>query len=219
MQPSHLTSQARAATGGNSSGAWVAVALPLLVVTASFLGGATQRWSMALVLGGFSLLLLLRPPRHSLGPALNAIALLALALAAAAFLPARWFSVPPWRLALTKDFGIQLASTVTAQPWITCESMLLLLAGICWIYYVATLELSLRDLRLAARVYSAAIMALAALAQQGDDPRGQAGDDVADDENGHHRQNARSELDRLLIRFFETVDDSFSGAIQSEFCE
>ncbi len=163
MQPSDPTPRARPTSGGTPAASWVAIVLPLLVVGAAFLGGATQRWSIALVLGFFALLLLVRPPRFSLGPALNLIALLFVGLATAAFLPARWFILPHWRVALTKDFGIQLASTVTAQPWITGESMILLVAGLCWIYYVATLDANLRDIRLAARIYSAAIIALAAL--------------------------------------------------------
>ena len=41
--------------------------------------------------------------------------------------------------------------------------MILLVAGLCWIYYVATLDANLRDIRLAARTYAAGIIALAAL--------------------------------------------------------
>ena len=168
MQPSDpgLTESRRAhraSAGGTAAASWAAIALPLLVVVAVFLGGATQRWSLAIVTGCFSLLLLFRPPRFSLGPVLNTIALLFLALAAAAFLPARWFVLPPWRVSLTKDFGVQLASTVTAQPWMTLESLIVLVAGLAWIYYVATLDANLRDIRLAARTFAAGIIALAGL--------------------------------------------------------
>ena len=168
MQPSDpgLTESRRAhraSAGGTAAASWAAIALPLLVVVAVFLGGATQRWSLALVTGCFSLLLLFRPPRFSLGPVLNTIALLFLALAAAAFLPARWFVLPQWRISLTKDFGVQLASTVTAQPWMTLESLIVLVAGLAWIYYVATLDANLRDIRLAARTFAAGIIALAGL--------------------------------------------------------
>ena len=45
---------------------WVTIALAFLVILASFLGGATQRWSQAIVIGGFALLLLaIRHARHS----------------------------------------------------------------------------------------------------------------------------------------------------------
>ncbi len=91
------------------------------------------------------------------------MALLFLGLAALAFLPADWFFVPHWRVALSKDLGLQLPSTVSAQPWLTADSMVVLLAGLVWIYYVATLDAQLRDIRMAARVYSGAIVALAAL--------------------------------------------------------
>lgn len=142
---------------------WVAFALPLLAVMACFLGGATQRWSEAIVLGGFSLLLLVAPPRSSLGPVLNTIAVLFLALAAVAFLPARWFFLPHWRVAATNDLGVQLAATVGPQPWLTLDCLLVLIAGLGWIYYVARFDLNLRDVRLAARFFAAGIIVLAGL--------------------------------------------------------
>ncbi|HEY1581665.1 MAG TPA: O-antigen ligase family protein, partial [Chthoniobacterales bacterium] len=135
----------------------------MLVLLAVFLGGATQRWSEAIAIGIFALLLLARPPRLSLGPFLNFAAFLFVALAAVAFLPARWFTIPAWRIALTKDFGVQLAGTVSPQPWMTLDSLVLLLAGLAWIYYLTTLDLHLRDVRLAARVFSGGVIALAGL--------------------------------------------------------
>jgi O-antigen ligase len=163
MQPSDPAPPSRPSARDAAAASWAAIALPLLVVLAAFLGGATQRGSVAIVIGCFSVLLLARPPRFSLGPVLNTIALLFLALAAAAFLPARWFFLPHWRIALTKDFGIQLASTVTVQPWMTLESLIILIAGLTWIYYVATFDGHLRDIRLAARTYAGGIIALAGL--------------------------------------------------------
>ena len=163
MQPSDSSSATRLSPGASPGASGTAVALPLLVFLAVFLGGATQRWSEAVVLGGFGLLLLARPPRLSLGPVLNTVALLFLALAAAAFLPARWFAMPPWRLALTKDLGVQLAGTVSPQPWMTLDCFVLLLAGLAWIYYLTTLDIQLRDIRLAARVFAGGMMVLAAL--------------------------------------------------------
>jgi O-antigen ligase len=142
---------------------WAAIVLPLLVVFASFLGGATLRWSEAIVIGGFALLLLARPPRFSLGPILNTLALLFLALAAVAFLPAHWFLIPEWRVALTKDFGLQLAATVSPQPWLTLDCLVVVIAGLAWIYYVATFDADLRDIRRAARVFAGAIIVLAGL--------------------------------------------------------
>ena len=164
MQPSDPAPPSRSSAHLAATASGAAIALPLLVVLAVCLGGATQRWSIAIVIGCFSLLLLARPPRFSLGPALNTCALLFLGMAAAAFLPARWFLLPHWRVALTKDFGIQLASTVTVQPWMTLDSLVVLVAGLAWIYYVATFDAHLRDIRLAARTYAAGIIAVAVIA-------------------------------------------------------
>ena len=87
-------------TGRRAS--WASITLPLLVSLAVFLGGATQRWSQAIVMALFALLLIVRPPRHSLGPVLNTLAALFILLAATAFLPAQWFSIPGWRVAFTQ---------------------------------------------------------------------------------------------------------------------
>ena len=142
---------------------WVAIALPVLTVAACFLGGATQRWSEAIALGCFALLLMVAPPRFSLGPVLNTIAVLFVALACVAFLPARWFFIPGWRTALTNDLGLNLPSTVSLQPWLSLDSLVVLVAGLAWIYYVTTLDLHLRDVRMAARLFAAGVIALAGL--------------------------------------------------------
>ncbi|MGI8889359.1 MAG: O-antigen ligase family protein [Chthoniobacterales bacterium] len=163
MQPSQPSASNRTSSPETTTNTGAAVTLPLLVLLAVVLGGATQRWSMAIVFGAFSLLLLLSPPRVSLGPVLNTVALLFLALAALAFLPARWFAMPHWRVALTEDFGILLPSTVTVQPWLTLDSLVVLIAGLTWIYYVTAIDVHMRDIRLAARVFSGGIIALAAL--------------------------------------------------------
>ena len=159
---SSTVSTANAAS--NAAAGWTAVALPLVVLLANFLGGSTARWSEGIVLVGFGLLLLAQPPRLSLGPTLNILALLFFALAAMAFLPATWFHVPDWRLALAKDFGLQLPGTVSVQPWLTLDSGITLGAGFAWLYYVTTAEIDLRDVRRSARVFAAGMIALAALA-------------------------------------------------------
>ncbi len=159
--PATSRSKSPAALPANAT--WVALTLPLLVLFAAFLGGATQRWSEAIVIGCFALLLLLKPPRYSLGPILNTLALLFVAFALAAFLPARWFTLPLWRVALTKDLGVALPDTVSAQPWLTLDSLFVLLAGLAWIYYLVSFDAPLRDIRRSARFYSAGIIGLAAL--------------------------------------------------------
>jgi hypothetical protein len=51
------------------------------------------------------------------------------------FCPHAGLPFPPGRLALIKDLGVQLPSTVSPQPWMTLDSFVLLLAGLAWIYY------------------------------------------------------------------------------------
>ena len=99
---------------------WIANAtIALLPVLACFLGGTTQKWEEGLIVTLLALYLLVRPPRFSLGAFTNVVLLILFILAAVALFPARWFFQPEWRAALVNDFGIQLPSTLTSQPWIT----------------------------------------------------------------------------------------------------
>ena len=118
MQPSESHHQPSVRRSSQQA-TWVAICLALLVALGAFLGGSTHRWCQAIVIGLFAILLFVRPPNRSLGPFLNTLACLFLLLGATAFLPANWFSLPAWRVALTNDFGIPLGGMLSPQPWIS----------------------------------------------------------------------------------------------------
>src|SRR6266480_7251367 len=141
MQRSQLSENQKAATTR-----WIADAtVALLPVLACFLGGATQKWEEGLVITLLALYLLVRPPRFSLGAFTNLVLFTLFTLAAVAFLPASWFFQPTWRAALVNDFGIQLPSTLTPQPWITLTYLLSFAAGLSWLYIISTQDLQLRE--------------------------------------------------------------------------
>ena len=142
---------------------YVETALAVLPVLACFLGGATERWGQAIVFALLGLLLVIAPPRFSLGLFFNAVVVALTLCALAAFLPARWFMTPAWRVALLDDFGIGLASTVSPQPWLTLDCLVPFAAGLCWLYYVCARDSDLRTVRTEARVYAALLVLLAAL--------------------------------------------------------
>jgi tetratricopeptide (TPR) repeat protein len=142
---------------------WLNLAVPALPVLACFLGGATQKWSEGIVAALFGLILLVHPPRFSLGRTINIILLALLAGVATAFLPANWFLQPAWRVAIVEDFGINLPGTLSPQPWITLGCFLSFLAGLSWLYYVSTLDLDLRDVRAQMRTFAFGVVALTAL--------------------------------------------------------
>lgn len=142
---------------------WLNLAVPALPVLACFLGGATVKWSEGIVVALFGLMLLVHPPKVSLGWALNGMLFALLACAATAFLPANWFLQPGWRTALVEDFGIVLPGMLSPQPWISLGCFLSFLAGLSWLYYVSTLELDLRDVRSQLRLFAFGIASLTAL--------------------------------------------------------
>lgn len=142
---------------------WLNLAVPMLPVLACFLGGATQKWSEGIVAALLGMMLVVHPPKTSLGWKLNVILIALLACAATAFLPANWFLQPAWRVALTEDFGIKLPGTLSPQPWISLGCFLSFLAGLSWLYYVSTLDLDLRDVRAQMRTFAFGIACLTAL--------------------------------------------------------
>jgi hypothetical protein len=142
---------------------WRNLAIPTLPVLACFLGGATEKWSEGIIVALLGLILLVDPPRFSLGRVLNLIMLALAMCAATAFLPARWFFQPAWRLVLLNDFGINLPDTLSPQPWISLGCFVSLVAGLSWLYYVSALDLDLREVRQQMRFFAAGIVLLAAL--------------------------------------------------------
>lgn len=142
---------------------WRNFVLPALPALACFLGGATQKWSEGIVVAIFGLILLVDPPRRSLGLPLNLILFAFFACAATAFLPASWFAPPVWRQALDTDFGVRLSDTVTPQPWITLGCMISFLAALSWLYYLSALDLELRAVRAQLRTFATGIVLLALL--------------------------------------------------------
>jgi hypothetical protein len=143
---------------------WIANAtVASLPVLACFLGVATEKWKEGVVVTLLALYLLVRPPRFSLGALTNLVLLTLLILAAVAFLPAGWFFQPEWRTALVNDFGIQLPSTLTPQPWITLTCLLTFAAGLSWLYIVSAQDLELREVRFQLRLFTGGIVLLAAI--------------------------------------------------------
>ena len=134
-----------------------------LPVFACFLGGATAKWGEGIIVAILGLYLVLRPPRYSLGPAINLILLAFLLWAAVSFLPAAWFYKPAWRAAFVDDFGMSLPTTLSPQPWITFTCWFSLLAGLLWLYVVSSEDLGLREARTALRLFTAGIAILAAI--------------------------------------------------------
>src|SRR6266853_538877 len=143
---------------------WIAnVTVALLPVLACFLGGSTQKWEEGLIITILALYLLVRPPRFSLGAPTNLVLLALFILAAVVFFPASWFFQPEWRAALANDFGIQLPSTLTPQPWITMGYLVSFAAGLSWLYVVSTQDLELREVRFQLRLFTSGLALLAAI--------------------------------------------------------
>lgn len=137
-----------------------AAALPILAV---LLGGATQPWVQGLIMVGLGLLVVLAPPKASLGVGLNSIFLGLAALPLLAFLPASWFGELEWRKFLTDELGLTLSPRLTPQPWLTLDAWFLFLAGLVWFYWLLTIRWTSIERARLARWLAAGVAGVAAL--------------------------------------------------------
>jgi hypothetical protein len=115
----------------------VDVLIAALAVLAPLLNGATQLWAQSLIVLGFAVLLWLSPPEQPLPGALTAMFLALAALAFVGLLPAGWFPELPWRRVLTGELSLQLAPTLSPQPWVSLEQGLLFCAGVAWAWWLS----------------------------------------------------------------------------------
>jgi len=134
-----------------------------LTLLAPALGGSTKLWAQALVVLGCALVVLVAPPGARLPWPLRLVFAGLLVLACAGFLPATWFATPPWRHTLQTDYQLPLTNTLSPQPWLTLENLLLLFATVMWGGYLCTRRWESRRRTLLA-VYCAGLLGLIGLA-------------------------------------------------------
>ncbi len=164
MSDPALTEPSARRRDASDSGGFRAGIIALLPVMACFLAGGTLKWCEGVVVALLGLILLVSPPRLSLGWAANTIFLLFIGCAAITFLPAEWFTTPGWRTILTGDFEIPLPTTLSPEPWLSATCLVSLTAGLSWLYLVSASQLDLRTVRFQLRVFVTGIVFLAALA-------------------------------------------------------
>jgi tetratricopeptide (TPR) repeat protein len=121
------------------SSAWRAYVVVGMTLLAPALGGSTGLWAESLLALLVGALLIVSPPRRSLGLLPNICFCALFLIALSGFLPARWFGEDEIRSAFT-SFGISLPGTRSPQPWITLESASLLLLGLAWTYFLFACE-------------------------------------------------------------------------------
>ena len=107
-----------------------------LVLLGPALGIATSLWPQALLLLGLGILLIVSPPRRSPGVIWISLLTLIGALSLTAFIPARWVGIPEWRRTLVAEYPVELAETLSPQPWLSCHAAILLFAGLIFAAYL-----------------------------------------------------------------------------------
>jgi len=123
-----------------------------IALLSPFLGGSTERWSEGVVLIILAALVGADPPRVFRRQGFIYVGVLLVCVACAAFLPASWFGIPEWRRELIRN-GVVPGDMVSAQPWISIECLVLMLAGILWVCWLAAQEWRPEERRLLAGAF------------------------------------------------------------------
>jgi hypothetical protein len=132
-----------------------------LTVLAPALGGSTELWAQASLAIATGLLLLVYPPRKSLGWIPNCLFSALLAISLIGFFPAKWFPIPQWRTDLLQ-LGAQLPPTRSPQPWLTLQWTSFLFLALVWSYYLAAFSWRRRRREKACVIYAVAVLCLSA---------------------------------------------------------
>jgi hypothetical protein len=138
---------------------WAAAGIIALTIVAPALGGSTKLWAQGALAVGAGLLILVFPPRRSLGTIPNLLFAALLAIALSAFLPAAWFSTPDWKIELSR-LGASFPPTRSPQPWLTLQWCCFLLLVLAWAYYLAAFRWTRRLREIAVVAFGLAILIL-----------------------------------------------------------
>lgn len=111
---------------------WLVMLVPAVGILTC---GSKEPWALGALAALIGLCFLLAPPRLRVSRWVTMPIGTVVVLCLTAFLPASWFPEQPWRISLHQDFGIVMAGTRSPQPWVTLESLLLLMVGACWMVY------------------------------------------------------------------------------------
>ena len=137
------------------------VLLPLVIC---LLGGGRSLFSEGLATLALGLIIVLAPPSYRLPKPLLLAAGAVIALPLLAYLPAEWVGASTeWRMRLSEDWGLQLPTSGTVQPWVTLESWLMLAVGTLWLIWGASRGTTTQDRRDIIRSLSTGITIVAVL--------------------------------------------------------
>ncbi|MBC8166522.1 MAG: O-antigen ligase family protein [Bryobacteraceae bacterium] len=126
-----------------------------------FVGSA--HWGPGVSLLCLGALLWTSPPDRSLPVSFNCMLIVLLALAFMAFLPFSWFKVPTWRVEMIR-LGIRTPNTLSPQPYLTSDGLVMLMAGMAWLYYACVQRWTNVEHRLAVRLFSVGLLLMVLLA-------------------------------------------------------
>ncbi|MGJ8654202.1 MAG: O-antigen ligase family protein [Opitutaceae bacterium] len=117
---------------------WRAYLLGFIGVVVLVLFGGSHNvlaLGVSLILPGVALFL--RPPESGLGKRVDFAVVGFVACLLFAFVPPLFWSSPNWRAQAAQDFGIDLPSILSVQPWVSLEACFMAVAGLAW-FYAAT---------------------------------------------------------------------------------
>ncbi|MDD5260483.1 MAG: O-antigen ligase family protein, partial [Methylacidiphilales bacterium] len=134
------------------------------VLLASFLGGGRDPWAWGAILLSTAFCMLIWPSCHSLPRNWFLWSVGFLAWCSMGLWPFALLARPAWQKSLIESADMKLGPFLSAQPWITLESWIILAAGMLWFFYIASLPAGRHQRRALLRWFCYGAFVLAGLA-------------------------------------------------------
>ncbi len=114
------------------------LAIVMVALLPLVMGGDMHDWVRGVMFVYMGVLYVVFPPRHAPKKTITGLCLGLFAVGLTSFLPARWFGIPEWRNNLIADLGLDLPSTLSAQPWLSLDYLTLLGVSLLFLHYLVS---------------------------------------------------------------------------------
>lgn len=142
---------------------WEIVYAVALILAICFLGGGRSLFVKGIAAASLGILVLVSPAQYRLPRALQVVLLIAVFAPLMAYLPGAWLGDISWRTNLIENWGIDLPTFGTAQPWVTAEVWIDYAIGIVWLAWCSARGSTTEDRRVAIRLLAAGLGLIATL--------------------------------------------------------
>jgi tetratricopeptide (TPR) repeat protein len=136
----------------------------LIVILAPLLTGRPGFWALLIFLFLNVFFFVLYPPERQIAGKFIPPLVLFFLLGLISFFPAQLFFNPPWREALVMESGLPKLWTISVEPWISLDNLVILGCGLLWLVHGISRPIEFGERQRILRLFSSAAAALVLIA-------------------------------------------------------